>query len=230
MDFDPLGNLYIVDGNDRLIKYDSTGHMLFNVVNNNLGQVHSLDVGNPFKTMTFYRDQQTILIYDRTLSEIQRIRLSDWDLHDVTAACLAPDNAIWVFDGLKKVLVKMNPTGDAILTSDPFDILRPASARPDFIYDADHFLVLKETGFPITIFDDFGKYLYAAGIKESESFSVSNQYIVMSSGSSIGMYDIVKRQMQTPISVKENLTGKRIYFFANRFFISDEKGIYMLYP
>src|SRR6185503_11993002 len=99
LDFDPLGNLYIVDSNDRLIKYDSTGHVLSNVVNNNLGQVHGLDVGNPFKTMVFYRDQQTIIIYDRTLSEMQRIHLTDWSLHDVTAACLAPDNAIWVFDG-----------------------------------------------------------------------------------------------------------------------------------
>ena len=61
LDTDPLGHVYVVDRDDRLIKFDSTRQQMFTVVNNNLGRVHSLDAGNPFKIMLFYRDQQTIV-------------------------------------------------------------------------------------------------------------------------------------------------------------------------
>ena len=230
LDFDPLGHIYILDGTDRLSKYDTSGHLLYHVVNNNLGEPHSLDVGNPFKTMIFYRDQQTILLYDRTLSEIQRIHLVDWNLHDVTAACLSPDNAIWVFDGSGKVLIKTNQLGDAIVTSDPFDILKPGSPRPDFIYDVDHWLVLKAINHPIAIFDDFGKYLYTTEFKNNELFSINNHMIIMGLGESIWRYDVSDRFMQAPISMKENIEDKRICQFANQFYVADDHGIYILTP
>ena len=230
LDIDPLGNLYITDGNDRLSKYDTTGQLLSYAVYNNLGRIHSLDVGNPFKTMLFYRDQQTIVLFDRTLSEIQRIRLSEWGLHDVTAVCLTPDNAIWLFDGLKKVLIKTNQSGDVVLASDPFDIIRPESQRPDLIYDADHLLLLKEEGYPLSVFDDFGKYIYTPDMIENENFSVSDQYVVMSSDSSVVLYDITNRRLMPPMNLKDNLRRKRIYLFANHFYISDDQGVYILYP
>src|SRR5688572_24447193 len=133
MDMDHLGNIYIVDESDRLFKFDTTGQLTYMVVNNNLGHIHSIDVGNPFKIMTFYKDQQTIILYDNTLSEIQRIPLIEWELQDVTAANLSSDNAIWVFDGANKVLMKMSDKGDPVLTSDPFDILNTPTNRPDYI-------------------------------------------------------------------------------------------------
>ncbi len=229
-EIDPLGHLYILDGNDRLSKFDTTDHLLYHVVNNNLGRVQSLDVGNPFKLLAFYRDQQTIIMYDRTLSEIQRIRLSDWNFQDVTAVCLSPDNAIWLFDGMNKVLIKADNSGNPIITSDPFDIIRPGSPRPDFIYDADHLLLLKETNHSISVFNDFGNYLYSTEFKEDEIFSVSNDIVVMSSGYSIQMYDISDRRMLTPITLKENVEAKRIYLFANQFYVSDNKGVYIINP
>ena len=80
MEIDPLGHFYILDESDRLSKYDTTGLLLHHVVNPNLGHVHSIDVGNPFKILVFYRDQQSVILYDKTLSEIQRIQLTNWML------------------------------------------------------------------------------------------------------------------------------------------------------
>ncbi|MGB4849580.1 MAG: hypothetical protein WBP41_16775 [Saprospiraceae bacterium] len=226
VDFDPLGHVYILDENDRLSKYDTTGQLLCHVVNNNLGEANSLDVGNPFKTFVFYRDQQTILIYDRTLSEIQRIRLSDWGLHDVTAAGLSPDNAIWVFDGTNRVLVRLDDHGNALLTSDPFDIIGPGSPRPDFIFDMDQYLLLKESNHPISVFDDFGKFLYNADINKDTFFSVSTKYVVTGSGKYIQMYDIAERKYVAPVLLKENVGEKKIYPSGGRYYVVDGKGIY----
>src|SRR5688500_19255010 len=55
MEMDHLGNIYIADEKNRVNKFDSTGLLQYNVVNNSLGDIHSMDVGNPFKIMLFYR-------------------------------------------------------------------------------------------------------------------------------------------------------------------------------
>lgn len=225
VDFDPLGHVYILDENDRLSKYDTTGQLLCHVVNNNLGEAHSLDVGNPFKTFVFYRDQQTILIYDRTLSEIQRIRLSDWGLQDVTAACLSPDNAIWLFDGTHRVLLKLDDHGNALLTSDPFDIIGPGSPRPDFIFDIDQYLLLKEKNHPISVFDDFGKFLYNADINKDAFFSVSTKYVVTGTGTHIQMYDVAERKNVASVFLKKNVGANKIYMSGGRYYVLDGKGI-----
>ena len=230
LDFDPLENLYVLDGTDRLSKFDTTGKLLCHVINNNLGEAHSLDTGNPFKIMVFYRDQQTVVLYDRTLSEIQRIRLTDWGLHDVSAACLSPDNAIWVFEGSNRLLMKMNDQGAPILTSDPFDVTQPGTPRPDYIYDTDHFLILKETSHGVSVFDDFGSYLYTTNFEADDVVSISNNLLLMVSGRAVWNFDISSRQIMGPILVNENIEGKQVYLFANQVFIVDNKGVYNVYP
>ncbi len=226
MDIDPLGHLYLVDDTDRVSKFDTTGQLQHTVVNNNLGRIHSLDVGNPFKVMVFYRDQQTIILYDRTLSEIQRIPLIQWELQDVTAACLSPDNALWIFNGMNKVLVKLNDKGDPLITSDPFDILRTSSARPDFIYDVDQLMLVKEGGRPIDVFNDFGNYQNSLPI-ENDFFSISNNTIVTNSGTAFHLYKLPGGEELSSYTLKEKLVDKRVFLFANQFYVFDDQGVFL---
>lgn len=224
MEVDHLGNIYFVDGWDKLSKYDTTGHLSFNNVNNSLGHVHSIDVGNPFKIMVFYRDQQTIVMLDRTLSEINKIVLSDWELNDITAANLSPDNALWLFDGTKKVLLKMDETGKPILASDPFDILNAPTVRPDYIYDAGQYLLLKETGKPIAIFDDFGKYIKTlTGI--GENFTIYNHQIVYPEEENVVLHDITGKTNPVRVKVASPLIDQRVFYTPEMIYMYDEKGI-----
>ncbi len=227
MEVDPLGNIYLVDDEDRLFKFDTTGQKLFMVVNNNLGRVHSLDVGNPFKIMLFYRDQQTILLLDNTLSEIQRIPLIQWMLDDVTAANLSPDNAIWLFDGSNKVLVKMSDKGDPLVTSDPFNIINPSSPRPDFIYDADQLLLLKETGQPLAVFNDFGNYLYSLEM-DGDLFSVSKDALIINKGSSLEIRNMKGHKEVSTYPLPLNVAGNKIHFSQNHYYTLDEQGVFMV--
>ena len=225
-EMDPLGNLYIVDNTERLMKVDTTGTLVYNVVNNNLGQIHSVDAGSPFKIMVFYRDQQTLVFYDRTLSEIQRINLIDWELHDVTAAALSSDNAIWLFNGERKVLMKMSDRGDPFITSDPFDILDPPSARPDFIYDVDQFLVLKESGKPISIFDDFGKYRNA--VETGESFTVSPDGLVSVTENGVLLFNI-RENKETHVLPPPHPIAGRVYLHEGLLYGVDDRGVYLMH-
>lgn len=227
METDHLGNLYVVDDNDRLSKFDTTGLMTYSIVNNDLGDIHSIDAGNPFKIMIFYRDQQTILLIDRTLSEIQRIRLAEWKLQDVTAASLSPDNAIWVFDGTNRVLIKMSDSGIPILTSDPMDILGPPSARPDFIDDIDHYLLVHESGKQVAVFNDFGSYLHSLPIVENW-FSITGDKIAVQKDDIIQLYSLPSGEESASLRLTEKLVGKKVLYYDNRFIAADEKGIYLV--
>ncbi len=222
---DPLGSIFLVDGSDRLSKFDTTGQLLFNVVNNNLGRIHSIDVGNPFKILIFYRDQQTILLCDNTLSEIQRIGLGQWELQDVTAVCLSPDNAVWLFNGVTQVLIKMSDSGVPILISDPFDIIRPSSARPDFIHDIGQLLLLKETGHPFAIFDDFGNYLRSLDV-EDELFSISNNKLLIHKKGSISLRSLQEGEEDIFYTLQQPWIDKKIFLFGDRFYAFDKKGVF----
>ncbi|MDQ3016282.1 MAG: hypothetical protein M3R25_06145 [Bacteroidota bacterium] len=226
MDVDPLGNLYIVDGNERLTKCDSTAIRQFHIVNTNLGDVHSIDVGNPFKIMMFYRDQQTILLLDKTLSEIQRIQLPDWGVADITAACLAPDNAIWIFNGTKKTLVKMDDSGNAILTSDPFDMIGPGAIRPDFILDTDNYLILSEHNNPISLFNDFGNYVRDLS-EIPTSFSMAENKLIYQKENRILSYDLTSQRYFPELKMTES-SPQKLYAFGDHYYSVDPKGIYVI--
>ncbi|MEO5905785.1 MAG: hypothetical protein ABIQ11_03615 [Saprospiraceae bacterium] len=227
MDIDGLGNLFVLDEDDRLTKFDSTGQIRHHVINPNLGSVHSVDIGNPFKVMVFYRDQQTIVLYDRTLSELQRIRLADWEVKDITATGLSSDNAIWIFDGTNKVLRKMDDKGNAILTSDPFDMIRPPSMRPDYIYDVNHYLLLKEVSQPMAVFDDFAHYIQPLN-DIGENFSLTDQVLIYPSGAEIRLFDIAGLKYQNALPVEQKMTDFRVHYFSNRIYGQDDKGIFIL--
>ena len=177
--------------------------------------------------MVFYRDQQTIIMYDNTLSETQRILLPAWDFQDITAACLAADNAIWLFDGLKNVLVKVDQSGKPVITSDPFDITHPSSSRPDYIFDTDHYLVLKEQNKPISVFDDFGHYLNSLPVEE-DFFSVYNDRLLRFENSFIRLYQLPGGEEMNSYPYNENQPGSRVLWHGNHFFIADEKGVFIV--
>lgn len=227
MDMDHLGNLYLVDDHDRVFKFDTTGVMLHTVVNNNLGHIHSIDVGNPFKILLFYKDQQTLVIVDKTLSEMERIILPDWELDDVTAAALSPDNALWVFDGTNKILIKMDDKGNPLLKSDPFDILDPPVMRPDLILDAKGYLLLLERGKDIAVFNDFGNYLNPLSA-EGSWLTLSGDQILELKNGEIQLSALPDRNKTTSYLLADREISGEAKFFAGQFYAFDDKGIYLL--
>jgi hypothetical protein len=228
LDIDPLGNLFILNDQDKLIKVDSTGALLNNILLQDLGRIHSMDVGNPFKILLFYRDQQTIILCDNTLSEMQRIRLQDWQYQDVTAVCLAADNSIWLFDGEKRILVKLDETMKTIFTSASFDIIQPPSPRPDFIYDIDQLLLVRQENHPVAAFDEFGNYLQSFD-EFGEDISFSGNYLIVTTENQIRVFDFAKRVF-LPNEIANHPLDQTVYAYGANYISFDNKGIYLVTP
>src|SRR6267142_1538777 len=73
---DNLGNIYVLNKDNRLKKLSSQGDSLavFNDVRR-YGQIASIDVSNPLKILVYYREFTTIIELDRFLNIINTIDL-----------------------------------------------------------------------------------------------------------------------------------------------------------
>ena len=72
---DALQQLYIATAEGELYKYDKTGEILFEYSNDRLGNIGVVDATNPFNILVYYPDLATVILLDRTLSEIKEINL-----------------------------------------------------------------------------------------------------------------------------------------------------------
>jgi hypothetical protein len=90
-------------------------------------------------------------------------------------------------------------------------------------------LLLKEVNQPVSVFDDFGHYVRPV-TEVGESFSLSGNIIIYPFESKIRMYNITDQKYLDPIIPDQRITDNRLIYFANKFYVSDQKGVYIIYP
>lgn len=93
---DILGNEYIVLNNEIQKKDTNNIYKYKNII---LGKINHIDVVNPLQTLLFYKNQNTVVLLDRYLSEIQNIKLLEI-LPQIqnNYAGLANQNHLWLYD------------------------------------------------------------------------------------------------------------------------------------
>ncbi len=93
---DNFGTQYYEANN---ILYKKTGAQIINYSNIQLGNLTSVDVFNPLKLITFYKDFNTVIILDNRLAEILRIDFNTTQPYkNVSFVSLGNDNTIWIFN------------------------------------------------------------------------------------------------------------------------------------
>ena len=222
---DPLGNLFVISDQDKVSKIDSSGQLLFNFANPLLGNLHSIDVGNPFKILLFFRDQQIIIIADNTLSEIQRIHLAERGFQDITAAGLSADNSMWLFDATSRQLIKADELLRPVYTSASFDIIRPSSERPDYIFNTHEYVITHQAGYAFDIFDEFANYISSSPI-------IRDQYFITDEGVFYHSDDVLTLAgFDNDIITTWKISGQldhTVFPYHNGWISYDRKGIFLV--
>ena len=95
---DALQQVYIATAAGSVQKLDKKGQLLFEYNNRRLGQIGVIDANNPFNVLVYYPELATIIVLDRTLSEIKSINLFNLNIFEPQAVALSNDNNIWVYD------------------------------------------------------------------------------------------------------------------------------------
>ena len=97
METDAMQNLYLVEDEHSILKYSADAQLLYRFNVNDLGSITSINVQNPFYILVYYSDYNTLIVLDRTLSEVRRQDLTDLGIEQIQVIGMASDNNIWIF-------------------------------------------------------------------------------------------------------------------------------------
>lgn len=153
------GELYIINTNNQLIKFNSDGDSVgvFNDVKK-YGKLSLVHAQNPWKTLLFYQNFQTIVLLDKYLKNSGSINLRDKNIFNVAAVATSYDNNIWLFDGREFKIKKIDDNGNMLMASVDFRQLFDEVPSPDWIADSDGLLYLYDPQKGVYIFDYYGAF------------------------------------------------------------------------
>jgi hypothetical protein len=177
-EIDRMQQLYVVTDDHTLQKYDNKGILVKTFNENGLGILTSVDVSNPFQPLLYFEEYQTVVVLDRSLSELYRFNLNDLGYVQVDAVGISSDNQVWLYDANNFMLKKIDSRG-AIQKEGP-DL--SATLRDDFLprklIEQEYNIFVNDPDYGILLFDLFGNYQRTIKILGLEYFQVMHQQIV----------------------------------------------------
>lgn len=216
---DPFGNIYTVDGKNKLRLLNSEMTPLFEYFNNGLGDITYIDISNPRKIILFFKGFQKMLFLDNTLSEIGRIN-QDYNLpYDIRAIGSSRDNNIWIYDAFDYKLKKIDAKGMVVLESNPLESYLELSITPEYIIEYDNETYIVEEGKGIAVFDNFGTFLRYVSCNECSSISFHDKSMFYVKNN-IFYQQVLANNLIAPAAIKPlpmnskgaQASGKDLYF------------------
>jgi hypothetical protein len=160
IEVDQLGQLYVVEENGRLVKYSPQGDSIGIFFNKRLGRPTQLDILNPQKILLFYGETNQAVVLDRSLSSERIKSLEAMDQWQATAIGWTRDQGVWVFSENEQRLIKTDPQGNEVLSSDPvYYFLKAKGFNPSRVIEGRSAVVLSDPQVGFMRFDLFGQYL-----------------------------------------------------------------------
>ncbi|THH36492.1 hypothetical protein [Neolewinella litorea] len=172
---DPVGKPYFLLQDDRLVTGNQLGANTYSFYDSSLGSPDYVDVTNPFQILVYYREYGTVVVLDRTLSELDRIDLfAIQDIQQPGAIARSYDNGIWVFDNWGYRLLRLDENGRIDQQTNnlrlQLGIATPAGAI--FVDRNAVMLHFPEEG-RLAVFTNYGKFRYWVAIPPADELSWS---------------------------------------------------------
>lgn len=191
---DPVGNLYIVEDENQIIKYSPSGDSLgiFNEIRT--GRVTQIDASNPLRILVFYSDYGQISILDNMMSLKNTLNLKRIGLYNVPCIANSLDGNIWVFDPngqLLKIDEELNVRFEM-----PLRNIIEANLSPCYMREYNRQLYMLDSLEGIYRFDRYGFYMNRYNFFPKEIQLIDN-YIIYEQGGFMHSY-----QARTIISQK----------------------------
>jgi hypothetical protein len=156
---DNLGELYIINTDNQLKKYNEKGDSIgvFNQVTK-YGKLSYVEAQNPWKAILYYQNYSTIVLLDKYLNVLTNINLRKQNIFQVKAVTTSYDNNIWLFDEQDNKLKKIDDAGNNLFETVDFRLLFDSVPSPKKIIDNDGFVYLYDPKKGLYIFDYYGSF------------------------------------------------------------------------
>lgn len=221
---DNLGELYVINTNNQLKKFNEKGDSIgvFNEVTK-YGKLSYVEAQNPWKAILFYENFSTIVLLDKYLNVLGSINLRNQNIFRVKAVTASYDNKIWLYDEQDNKLKKIDDNGNLISESVDFRLLFDSVPSPQKIIDHDGFVYLYDPQKGIYVFDYYGSFKNKLTFLNWTDFSVIGKTIYGFDKENLYKYtpplpDVAKYKlpsdMQNNNSIK--LANHKIYILKNQ--------------
>ena len=226
IDLDNLQNIYILNNQNKVVKYTESLERQYDYSNNLIGEIESIDATNPQKILCFVKDFNRILVLDNTLAEINTIDLSTTEYLDVSAVARTNDNQIWLFDPINQALVKVNDLVESQYSSNRLADLNLGMIEPVYIREKGNRVVMSDPVIGLLVFDNFGQFIKLIPEKGIEHFQIFGEYLFFTQNGESFQYHI-KRFEKTKLS--DLPQGHDRFFFTKAYtYFVDEDGVVVL--
>ena len=175
---DNLGELYIINTDNQLKKYNEKGDSVgvFNQVTK-YGKLSYVEAQNPWKAILFYQDYLTIVLLDKYLNVLTNINLRNQNIFRVKAVTTSYDNNIWLFDEQDNKLKKIDDGGNHLFETVDFRLLFDSVPTPQKIIDYDGFVYLYDPEKGLYTFDYYGSFKNRLSFLHWTNFEIIDKQI-----------------------------------------------------
>jgi len=159
----------------------SPGGKTFVYADNTLGRISHIDASDPLKIVIYKRDYGTVTLLDNTLSELEKINLTEKGYNDIPVAAGSNDGNMWLYDVTDYRLKKIKRDGSLILESNSLLDYGYQDVKPSFIQERKGKVILQDQDKGIFMFDNLGQFI--------QLFPFKIQQNIQFNGSSICFFD-----------------------------------------
>ncbi|MEM1123581.1 MAG: hypothetical protein AAGJ18_24290 [Bacteroidota bacterium] len=222
---DNLYNLYVATEDGQIRKYNEQGVQQFDYNNYRYGAVGKIDVRNPLNILVYYPELASVVILDRTLSEMRQLNLFDLDLIEPKAVAIANDNNLWIFDQVAAILRKVNQEGATLFESRNLNQLTRKNLNPAFLQESNNLIYLSDAEQGLFVFDAFGQLKQQFPIHGMASFQVIDKKVIYRQAEKISILSTDNGDFETlgvPFDLKE---VQQIYFKGNTIYVAQADAL-----
>lgn len=223
---DQLSNVYLVNEENALEKYDSTGKRVARYTNNRLGKISFADAGNPLKILLWYADFQTIVTLDRTLNEIGQLNLTEAGFQTVRSIAQAQDGNIWIYDDARFRMLKISASGSVLQEGQPMNLIFPERLTATCIRDNGEMVFISDPVQGISSFDQYGTLLRTYPGLKTGAFEVLGDWLVFPENNALRFENLARFQnLYLPLPKSARGAETKVWLGRSRIFVQTERGL-----
>ncbi|WP_157974369.1 hypothetical protein [Lewinella sp. IMCC34183] len=170
---DPVGKPYYLLADDRFVTANRLGDTDYSWYDSSLGSPDYIDVTNPFQILVYYREYGTVVVLDRTLSELDRIDLfANELLQQPGAIARSYDDGMWVFDSWNYRLVRLDAEGRINQQTNNLRLELGLASAPDAIFVDRNAVMLYFAGEGrLAVFTNYGQFRHWVAVPPTARLS-----------------------------------------------------------
>lgn len=219
---DNAGKKYYLLADDNFVTDNPLGRNQFAFYDSSLGAPGCVDVSDPFAMLLFYPEYGTVVVLDRTLSELSRIDLfAIDDIRQPEVLARASDRGTWVFDSWDYRLKLLDPGGRMRLQSNDLRLELKSSTNPSAVYvDRGTVLLHYAEENKLAVFTNYGRFERWVSLPAAEHFGWRPPYLTGNTASGYWTYKAGSKEAGPQVQSK--LKGKVIAGPEGAYYLNGE--------